>query len=363
MIRLDCNARARRAAGGARRREGGFALPFALFTLALLSLAATGGFILAWAELRSSQAFGAGVTAFYVSDGGLQQAMAGMTGPPPPTQSLLIGVGRAQVTATLLLRLGYGESLYRLSSRGTVVGPRAGIFHRTLDVIAWAAEPPLFPAAITSATGIDAGAANGIISGLHPLSGCSGRYGGPIAAVAGPASGPISAGPGLALAGVPTVHPLSPGVSLRHATGLSWTDLIAAHGPTRDASIPPDPWPPPPSTSSSRWPVIDLHASPARLSAGNSGRGALIARGDLQLDGGFRWRGLILVGGALRVRGDVRVDGAVVAGLDSTAVSTPGVDLGTGQIDIRFDACAAEAAARVIAPRPAAQPGTWHEEM
>jgi hypothetical protein len=363
MTRLECNPRFRRPAGGVLRQEAGFTLPFALFTLALLSLAATGGFILAWAELRSSQAFGAGVTAFYVSDGGLQQTMAGITGTPPPTQTLVIGAGQARVTATRLLTLGYGESLYRLSSQGTVVGPRAETYHRTVDVVAWTAEPPLFPAAITSSTGFLAGAANGIISGLDQISGCSGRYTGAVAGVAAPASGPISLGPGLQVTGLPAVRSLAPGVSLRHVTGLSWTDLTAVHGPPRDASIPPDPWPPPLPAGSSRWLVIDLHASPARLDAGNSGRGALIARGDLQLDAGFRWRGLILVGGALRVRGDIRVDGAIVAGLDSTAVSTPGVDLGTGQIDIRFDACAAEAAAGVIAPRPAAQPGTWHEEM
>lgn len=363
MTRLECNPRARRGVGSVLRRQTGVALPYALFTLVLLSLAATGGFILAWAELRSSQAFGAGVVAFYVSDGGLQQALAGVTGAPQPTQSLVIGAGTARVTSTRLLKLGYGESLYRMSSMGTVVGPRAGVFTRTVDVIVWAAEPPLFPAAITSSTGLGAGATSGIISGLDQASGCSGRYGGPIAAVAGPATAPMSVGPGLQVSGVPTVRSLGPGVSLRRATGVSWTDLLAAHGPPRDASIPPDPWPPPLLAGSSQWPVIDLLASPARLDAGNSGRGALIARGDLQLDGGFQWRGLILVGGTLRVRGDIRVDGAVVAGLDSTAVSIPGVDLGTGRVDIRFDSCAAEAAAGVIAPRPATQPGTWREQM
>jgi hypothetical protein len=289
--------------------------------------------------------------------------MAGITGTPPPSQAFAVGAGHARVTATRLLTLGYGESIYRLSSRGTVVGPRAGTFSRTVNVIAWAAEPPLVPAAMTSSTGFVAGGASGIITGLDQPWACSGRYTGSIAGVAAPASGPISVGPGLSLLGIPSLRLLSPGVSLRHITGLNWTDLTAVHGPRRDATVPPDPWPPPPPTGSSQWPVIDLLTSPARLGAGNSGRGALIARGDLQLDGGFRWRGLILVGGSLRVRGDIQVDGAVVAGLDSTVVSTPGVDLGAGRIAIRFDACAAEAAAGVIAPRPAAQPGTWHENM
>jgi hypothetical protein len=363
MTRLDGNGGLARTMGTAPCRETGAALPYTLFTLVLLSLAATGGFVLAWAELRSSQAFGAGVVAFYVSDGGWQQALAGGAGRPPPTQSLAIGVGRARVTSTRILTLGYGESLYRMSSTGTVVGPRGGVFDRTVSVIVWAAEPPLFPAAITTSTGLLADVTNGTISGLDHAPGCSGRYGGPIAALASPASAPLSVGPGLQLSGVPTIRSLGPLVSLRRATGLNWADLIATYGLPRDASIPPDPWPAPPAAGSSQWPVIDLHTSPARLDAVNSGRGALIARGDLQLDGGFGWRGLILVGGALRVRGDVRLEGAVVAGLDSTAASTPAIDLGGGRVDIRFDSCAAEAAARAIATRPAAQPGTWREEM
>lgn len=363
MTRYDRNAK---LPGGVRpvsSRETGTALPYTLFALVLLSLAATGGFMLAWAELRSSQAFGAGVRAFYVSDGGLQQALATGAGSPPTVQSFAIGTGNARVTSTRLLALGYGESLYRVTSTGVAVGPRASSFQRTVEVVAWAGEPPLFPAAVTSSTGISAGATNGIISGVDPTSGCSGRYGGSIAALAAPGSAPLSVGPGLQLAGAPTVLRLGTGRSLRRATGLSWIDLIAPYGPARDASIPPDPWPPPPPAGSSQWPVIELHASGVRLGAGSSGRGTLIARGNLQLDGGFQWRGLILVGGALRLRGDVRVYGALVAGLDSAAVSSTAIDLGSGPVDIRFDSCAAEAASRAIAPRPAAHPGTWREHM
>ncbi len=170
-------------------------------------------------------------------------------------------------------------------------------------------------------------------------------------------------GPGLQLSGSPLIRSLGPGVSLRRATGLNWSDLISPHGPPRDASIPPDPWPPAAPPGSPRWPVIELQASPTRLGVSQSGQGTLIARGNLELGSGFQWRGLILVGGALSVRGDVRVDGAVVAGLDSTVVPGPGVDLGTGRVHIRFDSCAAEAAAGVIAPRAAMQPGTWREQM
>lgn len=363
MTRHDRNGELRRAVGSVSGRESGAALPYTLFTLVLLSLMVTGGFILAWAELRSSQAFGAGVRAFYVSDGGLQQALATGSGTPPPVQSFRIGAGNSQVTSTRLLSLGHGASLYHMSSTGTVAGPRASIFRRAIEVIALAGEPPLFPAAVTSSTGLAGGLANGIISGFDQVSVCSGRYGGPVAAVAAPTAAPLTIGPGLRLTGAPTVDRLGPGVSLRHATGLSWTDLTAAHGPDRDASIPPDAWPPRPPQGSSQWPVIDLHAPAARLDAGHSGQGTVIARGDLQLDGGFGWRGLILVGGVLRVRGDVRLDGAFAAGLDSAVVSGPAVDLGSGQVDIAFDACSAEAAARSIAPRPAAQPGTWREHM
>jgi hypothetical protein len=109
--------------------------------------------------------------------------------------------------------------------------------------------------------------------------------------------------------------------------------------------------------------VIEVRSSPARLDSRHSGLGALIVLGDLEISGGFSWRGLVLVGGALRVTGDAMLDGAAIVGLDSIVASIPVVDLGSHRVDLRFDSCAVEAAASRIAPHAVPKPGTWHEVL
>jgi hypothetical protein len=239
---------------------------------------------------------------------------------------------------------------------------RGESFARTVGVVALVAEPPLLPATLTVAGSVAGGATTGTITGIDISSAC-GRYSGSIAGVALPAGVPLALGPGLQLSGTPPVQTHPAGSTLRRVTGLDWAGLISAHGPARDATIPPDPWPSGSSPGSSTWPLIELLSSPARLDSRHNGRGALIARGDLEIGGGFSWRGLILVGGALRALGDARLDGAAIVGLDSAAVSSPLIDLGAGRVDFRFDSCAVEAAALKIAPSPVEEPGTWHEVL
>ena len=344
------------------RCEPGAALPYTLFVLSLIFMVAAGGFLLSWLELRSGQAYAAGVDAFYVSDGALQETLARMTGSPPPSQTVSLGPGQATVTSTRLLHLGYGEALHRILSIGTLNAPRGEIFSRTVGVVAWVAEPPLLPAALTVAGSMAGGAASGTVTGVDASSAC-GRYPGSVAGVSLPAGAPLTVGPGLQLSGSPTVQTYTPGTTLRQVTGLDWPGLVSAFGPHRDATIPPDPWPTASFARPGAWPVIEVQSSPARLDSRHSGMGALIVLGDLEISGGFSWRGLILVGGALRVPGDAMLDGAAIVGLDSAAASIPLVDLGSHRVDIRFDSCAVEAAASKIAPRPVPEPGTWHEVL
>jgi hypothetical protein len=330
--------------------------------LVLVSMVAGGGFLLSWLELRSGQAYADSVAAFYLSDGALQEALARVMGAPPASQTLSLGPGRATVTSTRLIHLGYGEALYRILSVGTANAARGETFARTVGVVALVAEPPLLPAALTVSGSITGGVTTGTISGVDISSAC-GRYPGSISGVALPAGVPLAIGPGLQLSGSPPVQTHPAGATLRRVTGLDWPGLLSAHGPARDATIPPDPWPSGSSAGSPTWPLIELLSSPARLDSRHSGRGALIVRGDLEIGGGFSWHGLILVGGALRALGDARLDGAAIIGLDSAAVPSPLIDLGSGRVEFRFDSCAVEAAALRIAPSPVAEPGTWHEVL
>ena len=323
---------------------GGFALPAIVMALALLALLSATGFLVSWLEVRSSSAFSAGTAAFYVADGGLATALARPSPPAPAT--IALGGGVADVRFEPLLDLGPGETVYRVRSEGTVV-MRGAPITRGVSRVAWIGAPPRAAAALLVADTLRATSATGSVSGLD-----SGACGG--AAVAGVASwGPVVPGPGLLVLGAPPLRTVPAATSVTALTGIRWDDIVLPGGPTPDALVPPDPWPAPGSPAFVR---IDV---PGPLGPGESGAGALVATGDLVLDDGFRWTGLVLVGGSLTITGDVAITGAVATGLDATLAGSG--QLGAGRVDISFDSCAVASAAARLAPLPAAIPGTWRE--
>lgn len=333
-------------------RSAGIALPWVLVTLTILSLLAATGFLLVWLDGRAAHAFSRGTAALYVAEAGLATGLAGAAGPTPTLPPLVFPTGTAHVSFQKLLELGPGESIVRIRSEGRV--PSAGAtYRRAVARLAWVADPPRVPAALSARGSVVGSPPRARISGLAPGSACPGQA----APTAGIASWGGSAPPASAsfqvLGAPPTVRP--PG-SVAAETGIRWPELLAPWGPAADATIPPDPWPSRGTTPA--WPYLRVQG-PVRLGAGRSGRGALVVDGDLTLDPGFAWDGLVLVGGALRLGGDVRIRGAALAGLAGTAAIA--VDLGGWFLDLELDPCAvAAAAARLVAPA-AGIPGTWSE--
>lgn len=319
----------------------GFALPAAVMGLALLALLTATGFLVSWLEVRSSRAFGAGTAAFYVADAGLATALAAPPAGGP--LSVPIGSGVADVRFETLLELGIGETLVRVASEGSVVAGGVSVTRGVLRV-AWVGDPPRPAAALLVGDTLGAATATGTISGLDVCAGAS------VAGVAG--WRPVAPGGGLVVLGVPALDTIPATLSVAALTGIRWGHLVSSNGPAPDAVVPPDPWPISP-------PVFVRFDGAGPLGPGESGTGALVATGDLTLGDGFRWTGLVLVGGSLTVTGDIVIRGAVATGLD------PGVagvgDLGPGRVDLTFDSCAVTAAAALLAPLPAAIPGTWRE--
>lgn len=90
------------------------------------------------------------------------------------------------------------------------------------------------------------------------------------------------------------------------------------------------------------WPL--LHAPADLTLAGGYGQGILIADGDLVLDGGIQWRGLVLARGEVIVR-DARIEGVVVAAR---------LNLEAGSASL--DRCALASALVASAPIRAAHP-------
>ncbi len=327
----------------------GFALPWALFVLVLLGLICGAGFLLSWIDLRSARGFEAGTRALFVAEGGLATALAGLGRPAAPVDTVPIGGDTAVVAWEPLLDIAAGETLYRVTSRGSVRLEGLPLVREIFQVV-WAGDPPRTPAALFVA-GPVLGSPSGRISGLDG-SVCTG----------GDAAGAMATGPGIVgtppgprLEGAPPWRTFPPAGSVPASTGIRWVDLVGPEAAAPDATVPPDPWPP----GGTGWPVV-RHAPAGPVGRAGAGRGTLLVDGDLDLADGFAWQGLVLAGGSIRFLGDATIRGSVLAGLDPARPGSS-VDLGAGRLDLVLDRCIVTAAAARLAPRPAAVRGTWRE--
>ena len=352
MSSLDTLSR-RHARASPDRAARGFALPWTLLTLLLVSLMAASGFLFTWLEGQSARAFMRATEAFYVAEGGLATALAEVEGPNPSLPPVSLGGGTATVTFEPLIDLRPGETVFRVESRGEIASGGA-TFERSVGQLLWVAGPPRMPGALVLRGSMSGAPPQGTITGLDPLGGACPEQPSPVAGVAywgGPPPVPDSS---LTIRGSPPDQLIAAAVSVAAQTGIRWPELLAVWGPRPDATVPPDPWPAP----GSGWPSIRVPGSTA-LGAAESGRGALVVEGDLTLDAGFAWRGLILVGGTLLLNGDVSIRGTVASGIaGGLGVAA---DFAGHRIDVRFDACAVLEAARRLTAPPAAIPGTWYE--
>jgi hypothetical protein len=80
-----------------------------------------------------------------------------------------------------------------------------------------------------------------------------------------------------------------------------------------------------------------------KLTAAASGAGVLIVDGDLEINGGLNWYGLILVRGKVSFTGgagqSVNLYGAILAGEDVNATDQATTDTFGGSINFHYDVC------------------------
>jgi hypothetical protein len=121
------------------------------------------------------------------------------------------------------------------------------------------------------------------------------------------------------------------------AVDIDWAGIIAG------TYLPPDyvhpAWP----ASWVDWPVVRVNNSggPTFTLPAPGGKGILIVTGDLQLNGGVGWDGLVLVGGIITANGNNRLWGAVVSGLNvKLGMAVLPAAISNGQKDYKYDSCA-----------------------
>jgi hypothetical protein len=90
-----------------------------------------------------------------------------------------------------------------------------------------------------------------------------------------------------------------------------------------------------------------------KLTSAASGSGILIVDGDLEINGGLNWYGLILVRGQVSFTGgagqNVNLYGSILAGQDVNATDLAQTDIFGGSINFNYDVCAMK---NLGGPRP-----------
>ena len=324
------------------RREG-FALPVAIFALAMMAVMITGAIFTSRQEGRISMATENSNLAFYLTEQGINETIMNWN---PAAYAALTTFTTASSTDTL----GYGywnvnvtklaDRLFFINSTGTVTqgGFTSGATHmqalmarvEILDI-----DPPA--ALVTRGTVNVGGTAE-----IHGTDVIPAGWGGYCTAslsnkpgVMNPDSSDVATfGAGQITGSPPVQEDATIGDStFTHFGGLDWSELVALadkHLPggnfsTIEPSFNADStcatgvatnWGDPINPGSgcgSYFPIVHINGN-ARMQGGGDGQGILLVDGDLELRGGFVYQGIIIVQGAFETQGSGnRVLGGVYA--------------------------------------------------
>jgi hypothetical protein len=325
--------------GKAKAERRGFALPMAVFALALLTASIVAAFSSTSAEIVANNAIRAQDRAFQMAEAGLQQFLLRRYEPnwckncvlDPAvadsewTRVNLIG-GYADVVATrvrpklaenapalFFIKSTGTDTMAKLSGRGyqvfasRTVGLYASFGTATIDPLgAW-----------TSLNGITSTiaarpAVGGDRCGVQPA----------VGGVVVPSDGQWSRFLGNDPTGSPNIDQTLSLDSLKARVGIDWDAIVNAEAIPPDVTVPPaSNWPASAQfTDTSFWPVIRVKGD---YSLQSSGRGLIIADANFSFPPGFKWDGIVLVGGRVSA-GQLlsasfdTIAGAVVSGLNRT---------------------------------------------
>ena len=371
-------------------RSGGFALPAAISSLVLLSALVAGALFVSTEELRSGRADGGDQRALAAAEWALDRAILDwdsrrnveqpvgrtdtlLTEYGPPNDAVTVVATRVQpdavwMTATATrggdgrgiparhtigasLRLDAGGVLPRaaLTTAGTVSVDGGIVDGRDAAALGDSATTC---AENISAAGIAVPDVSRVTCAACATSQGSGVFGAPAIDSSGLAESAF------ALLGAGTIASLVRRASI-DLPGGSMTPRAASVNGVCDRTDPLNWGDPGTGSSCVDWlPVIHVRGSVV-LGAGSVGQGILIADGNVQVDGGARFVGLVLAGGDITVRGlGAEIAGAAFAGMTNLAAASLVMDGGV----IRFASCAVHRASMGTA-RLARTSSRWWVEL
>jgi hypothetical protein len=303
----------------------GFAIPVALLVIMVLTIMVAGGFSLVSAERRSVADQKSQISAFRIAEQGLEvflvrrdSLMAGTpnyTKVPGAKDSVRITMtgGYADVSLTRLRApRGSQSGLYVVRSKGVeTVGAYAGTpqgVRTVAQYVLWEPAAMQVLAGWTALSGIQKNGGAGTLGGIDVCGDSSA-----VAGVAVPVN-PGYTGKTVAV-GDPPVDTIAP-----DSVAIDWNGIVNNNIIEPTITIPPGSWPTAAleaayADSNSRYyPIIRVNA--AEFSLPSSGRGMIIATGQLILNGSVGWKGVLLVGNDIVSNGINKVEGATISGLN-----------------------------------------------
>lgn len=347
-----------------REREStqdGFALILVLFVLVGLTAMATAGFLATDSEYQISQNHSSNVHALNAASAGLYEYLGtSITG----TDTVVFSYTNASTTVwgEQMLDLGGNRQMLRVTADANYISPAGDTASRRLGTLA--IHSLVFgnlnaQAALASGAGINKNGDAGTLSGFDIATTGDCPTGGTVdkAGIAVPPGGYNQNGGSSVPEGSPDIDETQSGLDLLTGTGIDWDGMVNQGGMHPDYTVPPDGWPDFATLPANEWPLVYVTSSSALLGPTNSGRGVIVARHDVVLNGSFNWDGIMLVGGALTSDGNQQINGATVTGLNLLlGESVADTDLGNGVKVFQYHSC------NVLAAQQALDLQRLHEE-
>jgi hypothetical protein len=272
-----------------------------------------------------------------------------------------------QVTAEKLLDLPGERSIYRIRSTATYDVPNGGTAVRIASTSAMYSIGTIkVKGAFTSPNGLLKNGGSGTISGSdYSSSGDPECPDSPKPAIAGvkvPPSSYTQSGGSLVPDGDPPIDDTEAAADLLADSEINW-EALTDGTVIPDYTIPPDSWPNFGSMGSDEWPLIYVDDN-YEVTPSESGRGILVVRQNLHMNGSWEWNGAVLVGGYITSNGYQVIEGATMSGLNMLLGETvASSDIGNGNKVFKYHSCNVKKAATRAFGGFAEIPGSWSEKI
>ncbi|HXD49831.1 MAG TPA: hypothetical protein VN600_13705 [Gemmatimonadaceae bacterium] len=359
-----------------------FALPMAIFVIAILTAALAAGLASSTAESTTNAAERSQERAYNIAQRGLERflVLRSTTGycqhcvlDPTVADSEWtrdsVPGGYADIVAVRVRPVvGTASAIYFIRSTGTDTSIKLNAAsstkpaQRAVGIYAtWVSTTINVKAAWVSLSGLNKNG-TGVISGVDQ---CGKQAN--VAGVMVPKGDLDIQGGSFNPQGSPPVDTSNTFSQLKPQVNIDWAGIVNSNSIPADITIPGQSFPSAAdfAADTSYWPVIRIHTN--NYSLPNAGRGMIIADSNFTISGSNMWDGVVLVGGQLTSNGNNTTAGATLSGLNFLIGGTPSTSSvddsqANGQKTYVYNSCNVDNATKSL-KKYAGIPNTWTDNL